>query len=109
MAIGLIITGVVNIFFGMSSSIYLFVILWGLNGWFQGGDGRRVAVSSHTGTRDLSEGTWWGIWNTSHNIGGAIVPFLGALVLTYFGWRWAMYIPGIMSIVIGFFLDQSAA
>ncbi|MDN3507589.1 MAG: MFS transporter family glucose-6-phosphate receptor UhpC [Simkaniaceae bacterium] len=104
MAIGLIITCVINIFFGMSSSIYLFVVLWGLNGWFQGWGwppcGRQLTHwYSHS-----ERGTWWGIWNTSHNIGGAIVPFIGALVMTYFGWRWAMYIPGVMSILIGFFL-----
>src|SRR5262249_36847514 len=36
MAIGLMLTGVVNIFFGLSSSIFMFALFWGLNGYFQG-------------------------------------------------------------------------
>lgn len=36
MAIGLILTGVFNILFGLSSTWWLFAIFWGLNGWFQG-------------------------------------------------------------------------
>lgn len=36
MAAGLILTGVCNILFGMSSSIAFFAVFWGLNGWFQG-------------------------------------------------------------------------
>ena len=36
MAIGLFLTGVFNLCFGMSSSLVLFAVFWGLNGWFQG-------------------------------------------------------------------------
>jgi len=36
MSIGLILTGVFNIFFGLSSSVLFFALFWGLNGWFQG-------------------------------------------------------------------------
>ena len=36
MAVGLILTGCLNIFFGLSSSILFFVIFWGFNGFFQG-------------------------------------------------------------------------
>lgn len=44
MAIGLIITGIMNICFGCSSSMLFFVIFWGLNGWFQGWGGPLVPV-----------------------------------------------------------------
>jgi len=36
MALGLIVTGIFNILFGLSSSLVLFCLFWGLNGWFQG-------------------------------------------------------------------------
>ena len=36
MAFGLIMTGLLNICFGFSSSLILFALFWGLNGWFQG-------------------------------------------------------------------------
>ena len=36
MGIGLIITGIINILFGLSSSVPMFALLWGLNAFFQG-------------------------------------------------------------------------
>ncbi len=36
MGIGLIATGIINIFFGLSSSVVMFTVLWVLNAWFQG-------------------------------------------------------------------------
>ncbi|NGX31525.1 MAG: Membrane sensor protein UhpC, partial [Chlamydiae bacterium] len=35
MSFGLILTGIFNILFGMSSSILVFLIFWGFNCWFQ--------------------------------------------------------------------------
>ncbi len=29
-------TGICNILFGLSSSLYVFAVMWGLNAWFQG-------------------------------------------------------------------------
>lgn len=42
MGLGLIATGVVNILFGMSSSLTAFAVLWTLNAFFGDGDGRPV-------------------------------------------------------------------
>ena len=44
MAIGLILTGICNIFFGATSSLYLFVIFWGLTAGSKVGDGLLVRV-----------------------------------------------------------------
>ena len=45
MSIGLIITGVLNIFFGASSTFFLLALFWGLNGLFQGWVGHPVRSS----------------------------------------------------------------
>ena len=39
MAIGLFLTGLANLFFGLSSNLYVFAFLWGINGIFQGWGG----------------------------------------------------------------------
>ncbi|MFS8564002.1 MAG: MFS transporter [Rhabdochlamydiaceae bacterium] len=44
------------------------------------------------------------MWNSSHNVGGAIIPLVVGICAQLFGWRFGMFIPGIMSIGIGFFL-----
>jgi OPA family sugar phosphate sensor protein UhpC-like MFS transporter len=105
MAIGLILTGIFNIFFGCSSGPIFFAIFWGLNGWFQGW-GWPPCARLLTHWYSLKErGTWWGIWNTSHNIGGALIPIVVASAIGYFGsWRFGMWIPGALCIVVGLFL-----
>ena len=104
MSIGLILTGVFNIFFGMTSSIMFFAIFWGLNGWFQGWGWPPCARLLTHWYSQSERGTWWGIASTSHNVGGAIIPILVACVAQFWGWRMAMVIPGVLCILVGFFL-----
>ncbi|RUR13070.1 MFS transporter [Legionella sp. km772] len=104
MAIGLILTGVFNILFGMSSTWWLFAIFWGLNGWFQGwGWPGCTKLLTHWYSQS-ERGRWWSIWNTSHNVGGALIPFIVAWCAQYYGWRSAMFVPGVICIFGGFFL-----
>ena len=104
MAIGLIITGVLNIFFGMSSSLLTFALFWGLNGWFQGFGWPPCARYLTHWYSQSERGTWWSIWNASHNIGGFLIPLIVGGASYYFGWRTAMFIPGVICIFGGFFL-----
>jgi OPA family sugar phosphate sensor protein UhpC-like MFS transporter len=104
MGIGLILTGICNIFFGLSSSILAFAVFWGLNGWFQGWGWPPCARLLTHWYSQKERGTWWGFWNTSHSIGGALIPILAAFCAQLWGWRFAMYIPGVTCIVIGLFL-----
>ena len=104
MSMGLILTGLFNIFFGFSSSLILFSIFWGLNGWFQGwGWPPSAKLLTHWYSHS-ERGTWWSIWNTSHNLGGAVIPIIAGLIAQHLGWRYAMYIPGVSCIFIGFFV-----
>lgn len=104
MSIGLMITGVCNILFGFSSSIFLFALCWGLNGWFQGFGWPACARLLTHWYSQSERGRWWGLWNTSHNIGGAIIPIVTACFAQYYGWRYAMIIPGSISILMSFVL-----
>lgn len=104
MAIGLIITGLTNIFLGLSSSLVLFAIFWGLNGWFQGWGWPPCARLLTHWYSQSERGTWWSVWSTSHNVGGALIPILAAYCAQYFGWRYAMFVPGCLCIMMGFLL-----
>ncbi len=104
MAFGLILTGIANIFFGFSSSILMFAIFWGLNGWFQGWGWPPCARLLTHWYSQKERGTWWGFWNTSHSVGGALIPIIAAFCATYFGWRYAMFAPGVLCIFVGLFL-----
>ena len=104
MAVGLVLTGIFNIFFGLSSSLLMFAIFWGLNGWFQGFGWPPCARFFTHWYSQNERGSWWSTWNVSHNVGAFLIPWIIGVCLHYFGWRSAMYVPGIMCIVGGFFL-----
>lgn len=104
MSFGLILTGVCNILFGLSSAWMLLVLFWGLNGWFQGWGWPGCAKLLTHWYSQSERGTWWSLWNTSHNVGGAVIPLIAAYCAQYYGWRFAMFVPGALCILAGFFL-----
>ena len=67
-------TGVVNILFGMSSSVFMFITLWMINAFFQGWGWPPCSKILNTWYSRNERGLWWAIWNTSHNLGGALIP-----------------------------------
>ncbi len=104
MAMGLLLTGLFNIFFGMSSSLLMFAIFWGLNGWFQGFGWPPCARLLTHWYSQSERGSWWSTWNVSHNVGSALIPWIAGAGLQYLGWRYAMYVPGAICIFGAFFL-----
>ena len=106
MSFGLIMTGICNILLGFSSALWLFILFWGLNGWFQGfGWPPCARLLTHWYSRS-ERGSWWSSWNVSHNVGGALIPLVVGVVAEYFHWRFALYIPGIICIAVGFLLME---
>lgn len=99
MAFGLFMTGVLNILFGLSSSLFLFALFWGLNGWFQGFGWPPCARFLTHWYSHSERGSWWSTWNISHNVGAFLIPWIVGAALQYLGWRWAMYLPGIICIL----------
>lgn len=104
MALGLMMTGVVNILFGFSSSIFLFSIFWGLNGWFQGFGWPPCARFLTHWYSHSERGSWWSTCSVSHNVGAFLIPWIVGACLHFLGWRYAMYVPGIICILGGVFL-----
>src|SRR5579872_2921492 len=104
MAFGLILTGLCNVCFGLSTLWVCLALFWGLNAWFQGWGWPGCAKLLTHWYSQSERGTWWSLWNTSHNLGGALIPLVAAFCAQYYGWRCAMFIPGILCIFAGFFL-----
>lgn len=104
MALGLIMTGLLCIGFGFSGSLLLFIVLWTLHGWFQGcGSAPCHRLMAHW-FAPRERGRWYAIWNSSHNVGAALLPLLGAYLLTRYGWSSVMFVPGVIAILGGLFL-----
>lgn len=104
MAIGLFLTGLCNIFFGFSSSLWVFVMFWGANGLFQG-FGWPACTRLLTDWYSNSErGSWWSSVSVSHNVGAFLAPWIVGFCLQYAGWRAGMYVPGLICFIGAFFL-----
>ncbi|WP_187653753.1 MFS transporter family glucose-6-phosphate receptor UhpC [Xenorhabdus sp. PB62.4] len=104
MGLGLFMTGVLNIIFTFCSSLSALLFVWTLNGFFQGWGWPTCArLLTYWYSRN-ERGFWWGCWNMSINISGIFLPLLSALLATHYGWRAALLVPGMISIMIGIWL-----
>jgi OPA family sugar phosphate sensor protein UhpC-like MFS transporter len=104
MSFGLIMTGVANILFGLSSTFYMFAVFWAMNGIFQGfGWPPSARLMTHWYSKK-KRGTVWGVWSTAHCLGGALIPIFASWCAAQFGWRYAMFIPGWLCIGVGLLL-----
>lgn len=104
MAAGLIISAVVNLFFGTNlvlSSVSFMVFLMFLNGWCQGmGWPASARVIVHWFSKK-ERGTKTAIWGTAANVGAALVALLVSLGLFVFkSWHSIFYFPAVVSLLI---------
>lgn len=100
MPLGLILSAIVNIFFGLSSAVVTFGIWWMINGWVQGiGFPPCARLMAHWfSPKELA--FKMGIWNTSHCIGAAVVGLLCAGVLMiHDDWRLCFLVPAALAII----------
>ena len=83
---GLLLSAIVNVFFGFSSAVFTLGFLWMLNGWVQGmGFPPCARLMTHWfSPKQLA--THFSIWNTSHSIGAGLVVVLCGYLATY-DWR----------------------
>jgi len=104
MATGLILSALVNLAFGMTSLFWVFVVLWGLNGWVQsmGAAPSVVTLSQWFATKE--RGSLYGVWYVSHSIGEAITFVGTAVVVSAFGWRAGFGVAGALAMAMGILL-----
>ncbi|MBN1852965.1 MAG: MFS transporter [Pirellulales bacterium] len=107
MAIGLLASALVNIFFGLSSGIVAFCIFWILNGWFQGMGWAPCSRTLVNWFSSTERGFKFSICNTSVSIGSALVVFLNGYLIVKYGWRHCFFVPaGIAWIGFLFILNR---
>jgi OPA family sugar phosphate sensor protein UhpC-like MFS transporter len=99
-AFGVLVSALLNIGMGFSTILWVSVLLWGLNGWFQGFGAPTGAVALATWFSNRERGRMYGIWSTAHAIGEGLT-FVGvAGIVTLFGWRAGFWGPGLLCIVV---------
>ena len=98
---GLLATGIVNITFGFSTAMTAFCGLWALNGMLQGFGAPSCAKILTNWFASKERGTWWGMWNIAHNVGGFSAPILSGTAARSLGWTWGLWAPGIIGVSLG--------
>lgn len=101
---GLMSTAIINIAFGFGTSMAWFVFFWGLNGTLQGVGGPCCARILTTWFAGPERGTYWGMWNIAHNLGGFAAPLIAGGFAKAMGWKWGMWAPGIIGLLVGVFV-----
>ena len=97
--LGLFVCSLLNIAFGLSSTLPQFAFCWLLNGCFQG-LAAPPCVKMITNWFDPKErGFWWSVWHASINLGGFLCPFFAGTLAGTFGWRYGMLGPGALGLV----------
>jgi len=101
---GLLISAIINIIMGFSPYLWLWVILWGLNGWFQGFGAPASIVGLSNWFSNNERGRYYGIWNASHSIGETLTFIIVAALVSAFSWRAGFVAPGLFCIVVSIIL-----
>jgi sugar phosphate permease len=99
MALGLIVSALLNVCFGFSTSVVALGIFWMINGWFQGmGYPPCARLLTHWfGPKELA--TKMAIWNASHTIGASITLILCGYLVTH-DWRLCFFVPAAVALAI---------
>ena len=105
-AVGVTISALINIFIGTSTILWVWIVLWGLNGWFQGFGAPTGAVTLSNWYSNKERGRFYGIWSTAHALGEGLTFIVSATLVTFFGWQAGFWSPGVfcLFVAVGIYL-----
>ena len=100
-ALGILVSALLNIAFGFSPGITVMIAIWALNGYFQSmGWAPSVKTVANWFPPNL-RGKMGGLLGSSYQIGNAYSWALAGFVTGLLGWRWAFWVPAIIFIISG--------
>ena len=99
-ATGVFISAVINLFMGWSPLLWIWIVLWGINGWFQGFNAPSGIVTLSNWFSNNERGRFYGIWATAHGLGEGLT-FVGvAAIVNFWGWQFGFWSPGVFCIIV---------
>lgn len=98
-SIGLLFTALANLILGFFSVFVVFIVVWGLSGWFQSQGAAPCVVALTRWFKANERGTFYAAWSASHNIGKAIAFTVLPLLVGLGGWRWGFWGAGTIGVI----------
>ena len=99
LAVAFLLTAICNFAMGLTTTLWMAVMIWGINGWFQsfGAPGGVVAMTAWFSNHE--RGRAYGIWSTAHSIGEGLT-FIGVgSIVAWLGWRYGYFVPALFGLV----------
>jgi OPA family glycerol-3-phosphate transporter-like MFS transporter len=93
-AVGLGVAGLANLLFGLSSGLFLLLVFWSLNGFFQSMLWGPISKSLSVWFSHVQRGRVIVAISTSMVAGYLLAWGGGGLLVSLAGWRWAFLVPG---------------
>lgn len=104
MAFGLFGSAAINLCLGFNTVGLLFVVLWGLNGWFQGMGAAPACVSIFQWFQPSKRATYYGFWAGAHNVGEGLTYVFVTFVIGLWGWRAGFLAPALLCMGVSLWL-----
>ncbi|MDR1784382.1 MAG: MFS transporter [Endomicrobium sp.] len=104
MALGLIGSSIINLFFGFLYSLPFITFFWGINGGLQSMGFPPVAKGLVYWFSPSERATKWTLWSSSHTVGTFLIGILAAWCIGLGDWRATFYVPGIIGLITGIVL-----
>lgn len=97
LTIALLLIGITTAGIGFSINVNMLLFFYCLTAVAQGSGFPPIAKSINSWFSKSERGTWYSLWNISHNVGGAIAPLLASFIILKTGnWRLAFLVPSII-------------
>ncbi len=101
---GLLGCAIVNIILGFTTSFYVFLILWFINGWFQSMGSAPCIVSITQWFSKKEVATQYGVFSIAHYLGEGATYIISAWLIVHYGWQSAFWFPGILCVVMAYLM-----
>ncbi len=99
MAIGLFVSAVVNLILGSQSLFLLFLILWGINGWFQSIGSNTSVIGLVRWFSKKERGTYYGFGSAGLSLGEVFTFIVTSFIVTTKGWKFGFWSSGIIGLL----------
>lgn len=99
-AAGVLLTAVVNLVMGCTTHFWLWTVLWGMNGWFQGFGAPSSIVSIARWFGSKERGRVYGSWSVAHSLGEGLTFVATAYIVSLWGWQAGFLGPGVFCLLV---------
>ncbi len=99
-SLGILVSALVNLVIGSSHILFVWMVLWGLNGWFQGFGAPTGAVVLSRWFGNKERGQYYGIFSTCHSIGEGLTFLVLPMVISMYGWHAGFGAPAALCILV---------